>query len=122
MMEPSNAKFRTYYSDHIAVLGKATVTVKYKERTKQLPLNIIGANGPSLMGRDWLTKLKLNWKDIFSLGELQTIQIVLDQHKALFKEELGKICGVKTRLLLDLHAKPQFWKAKLVPHVLRKNV
>ena len=93
MMEPSNAKFRTYYSDHIAVLGKATVTVKYKERTKQLPLNIIGANGPSLMGRDWLTKLKLNWKDIFSLGELQTIQIVLDQHKALFKEKLGKICG-----------------------------
>ena len=121
-MEPSNTKLRTYTGEHIVVLGKATVTVKYKEQTKQLPLHIVGGNGPSLMGRDWLAELTLNWKDIFSLGEQQTIQSVLDQHKALFKEELGKICGVQAKLYVDLQVKPQFWKARQVPHVLKKKV
>ena len=62
-MGPSNTKLRTYTGEHIVVLGKATVTVKYKEQTKQLPLHIVGGNGPSLMGRDWLAELTLNWKD-----------------------------------------------------------
>ena len=48
-MELSNVKLRAYTGEPIAVLGKATVEVKYKEQTKQLPLHIVGGNGPNLI-------------------------------------------------------------------------
>ena len=52
----------TYTGEKISVLGKLIVSVKYGKQHKQLLLYVVDGNGPSLMGRNWLTEINLNWK------------------------------------------------------------
>ena len=52
-------------------------------------------SGPSLLGRNWLHHIRLNWKQIFSefkLGEENEsveLKTILNKYSAVFKEELG---------------------------------
>ena len=52
-------------------------------------------NGPSLLGRDWLEKILLNWKDIcINLVVRNTkkgVEEVLRNYEALFREVLGRM-------------------------------
>ena len=46
---------------------------------------MVAGNGPSLMGRDWLTKIRLDWGRLYNVQtELTELQKVLDNHKAVF--------------------------------------
>ena len=67
MLRSSGAKLVTYTGESINVVGAAVVTVKYNEQVATLPLIITSGTGPSLLGRDWLSVLKLDWKEIFVL-------------------------------------------------------
>jgi len=72
----------------------------------------------TLMGRDWLQKLKLDWKNIFNLHPTLSLQQVLDRHKSLFINELGTFNKTKVKFFLKDNAEPQFLKARQVPFAL----
>ena len=59
---PTNIKVKTYSNEPLYVLGKLKVKVNVKFT---LYIYVIDGNGPSLLGRDWLNVIKLNWNDIF---------------------------------------------------------
>ena len=40
------------------------VDVKYGKQHKQLPLYMVKGDGPSLLGRNWLTEINLIWKSL----------------------------------------------------------
>ena len=42
------------------------VQVVYQGQTAILPLVVVKGDGPTLLGRNWLTKIKLNWDKIHS--------------------------------------------------------
>ena len=63
-LRPSGARLCTYTGETIDVVGAADVTVKYNGQVTTLPLIITSGTGPSLLGRDWLSVLKLDWKQI----------------------------------------------------------
>ena len=88
-----------------------------------LRLLVIQGTGPSLLGRDWLAKLKLDWHRLNRLTSSKDYQLqsVLDQHKAVFKEELGLIKH-KAKIHVDSTATPRFCKARTVPYALRSKV
>ena len=48
----------------MAVKGVMDVTIYVNEQTKQLPLVVACENGPSLLSRNWLMTLKLNWTQL----------------------------------------------------------
>ena len=52
VLHPSAIKFRTYTGKALKILGSTTVAVKYQGQTAKLPLLIIKAAGPSLLGKD----------------------------------------------------------------------
>ena len=54
-------QLRTYTSDPIHVVGQTTVEVKYQGYTGQHDLYVVAGNGPTLIGRDWLTHIRLDW-------------------------------------------------------------
>ena len=60
-LEPTNMKL----SEEVSVLGTINVNVKYEKENKRLSLIVVKGDGPSLLGRDWLMLLKLNWKAIY---------------------------------------------------------
>ena len=64
-LNPTNVKLKTYTGEHFKVLGSIIVQVKYLEQTEALSLLIVGARaGPTLLGRDWLKHIQLDWNRI----------------------------------------------------------
>lgn len=54
---------RSYTGDNIELLGECWVPVKYQNQEfDKLPLLIAEGQRSSLLGRDWLSKIKLNWQ------------------------------------------------------------
>ena len=49
------------------------VNVKYGKQQHQLPVYVVNDNRPSLMGRNWLPKITLNWKSL-NLASVATRQ------------------------------------------------
>ena len=43
------------------MLGTIDVLVKYGNQETTLPLLVVKGEGPSLLGRNWLEKIQLNW-------------------------------------------------------------
>ena len=58
VLEDTSVRLRTYTGESLNVLGLMTVKVKYNQQEAVLPLLVIKGNSPSLLGRDWLYKLR----------------------------------------------------------------
>ena len=121
-LHPSEEKLRTYTGEEIPVMGRVTVKVQHRGQEEQLSLVVVAGEGPSLLGRDWLSKLKLDWKSIFSTQVQETLQEVLERHEAVFGPELGCVQGTTAKLQVDPEAAPRFCKARTVPYALRSRV
>ena len=59
-VEKSDVHLKTYTGESLPVVGEVVVSVKHDKQAKDLVLTIVGGDGPSLLGRDWLKHLKLN--------------------------------------------------------------
>ena len=61
-------------------------------QSKELPLLIVKGDGPTLLGRDWLTELTLNvdWNSLHCVQIREALSKVLDKHLAVFNNKLGK--------------------------------
>ena len=59
----------TYTGEAIELVGEVEVTVQYKGQEKRLNLLVVTGEGPSLLGRDWFTHIKLDWSQ---LNHIQT--------------------------------------------------
>ena len=70
----------------------------YKEQGKCLPLLVVGGNEPSLLGRNWLAEVKLEWQELYLLNYLDNLQTIFDHHKTVFSSKLGEAKGVTAKL------------------------
>ena len=71
-LHPTDVKLQTYTGEAIPVVGK--LTVQYQGQEEELPLVVAAGDGPSLLGRDWLAMLKLDWKHIFNVQTQESLQ------------------------------------------------
>ena len=118
-LQPSDILLRTYTVESLKPLGTADVTVRgYSTTIATLPLLVVATEGPSLLGRNWLEKLRLDWRQLnyFSNNRVNT---VLQRHTQVFKEELGTLKGCKAAIHVDPTATPRFCKARTVPYAMR---
>ena len=124
---PVVAKLHTYTGEVITPVGQANVNVKYEDQEKVLTVIVTPGSGPSLLGWNWLHRIRLNWKQIFNefkLGEENEsaeFKTIVDKYLAVFKEELGTMKGTEVHINLKLDAKPRFCKARPVPYALKPN-
>ena len=112
---------RTYTGEKLIILGRISVRACYKGQAAQLSLLVVKGDGPSLMGRDWLCKLKPDLS-VFRTFARSGLQEVLDKHAALFKEELGLVKGLTVKFRVDSNVRPIFCKHRTVPYALRGRV
>ena len=84
---------------------------------------MVGGDGPSLLGRDWLSKIKLNWEELYHIDQTKlTLEAVLDKHSKVFREELGMVRGVTAKLHVDPLARPKFYRPRSVPYAMKDKV
>ena len=124
-LQPSDVVLTTYTGEAMEVLGEFPVTVKYGKQTPQgLRLVVIRGDGPSLLGRNWLEKIRLDWRKICTVSTDQnaTLLALLEKYEELFAGELGTIKAYKATLSVCESAKPVFCKARPVPIALKSAV
>ena len=121
-LQTSSICLRNYLTNEpIPVVGEVDVKVTYEGQVATLPLVIVGGDGPTLFGRNWLQTLCLNWSKIHSV--LSTgVQDVLGRHEDVFQPRLGEYKGFQARINVDPKATPRFHKARIVPYSQRALV
>ena len=58
---------RTYAGNPIKPLGKIRLKVYHNNQQHKLPVLVVLGVGPHLLGRDWLSVLKLDWARVFKV-------------------------------------------------------
>ena len=101
------------------------------ERNCELKLYVIEGEGVNLLGRSWLSVIKLDWNSVFKrayesnyisgkvTNKVKVLEVLLNKHQAIFTDELGPIKNLKAKLSLKLDARPKFHKARSLPFALR---
>ena len=79
-------------------------------------------DGPSLLGRNWLAELQIDWRGVYQIQEPAALAAVLKAHKALFKREFGTITCAKAELHMDPQVSPAFHRPQQVPFAQRQKV
>ena len=120
-LQPSTLKLRTYLKETIPVVGCTTVNVNYNGQFCKLPLVVVAGGGPSLVGRDWLCHIRLDWRQINRVHNA-SLQAVLTRHPLVFQEGLGTLKGFEARIYVDPDAPPRFNRSSSVPFALRDKV
>ena len=82
---------------------------------------MLQGKGSSNLGRDWLSHLRLDWKEIYQLHQLQhddPLERMLAK-QLVFQEGLGTLGGYKAKIYVNKGARPRFGKARTAPYSLR---
>ena len=87
-----------------------------------LPVLVVEGDGLSMIGRSWLTELRLDWRAVHAISLSHSLEGILEQSKEMFQQGLGKIKGIKANLHVDTQTKPLYLKAHSVPFSLKQKV
>ncbi len=102
----SDIVLRTYTNESMQVTVQLHVHVQYGSQTQPLVLVVVAGHGPSLVGRNWLKYLQLDWPP----------RITTKQSEGL---EAGTVQPQKA----TLHVKqPRFFKPRPVPFAVKEAV
>ena len=102
-------------------MGTVDVQVSYENQSAVLPLVVVKGEGPTLFGRNWLEKIKLNWHSIHYILN-PGLQEVLSKYADVFKEGLGTFSNYKAKIKVEADATPKFCKARTVPYAMHQKV
>jgi len=120
VLKVSEVVLRTYSGDVLKVLGEVEVEVEYGNQLETLPLVVVDGDGPNLLGRTWLRKIKLDWGAVYSCST--DCDSVIRKFDKVFKDELGLIKSTNAVLYVDKEASPRFFKARPLPYALKEKV
>ena len=89
-LEPAAITLRTYTGKEVKAVGRINIDVKHGEERKRLSLIVAHGLGPSLLGQNWLSELKLDWRDIYRVNKLNASKLlsILTDHEIVFRDEL----------------------------------
>ena len=114
---------QTYSGEKLNVLGKLVVSVKHNGGVfENLDLYVISGHGISLLGRDWLSSIKLDWCSVNSVITNREVQDIITRHTKLFSEKPGKMRDFKANIRIKPNAVPKFFKPRNVPFALEPAV
>ena len=63
-LEKPSVRLTTYTTESISVVGMMQVQVKYRDYEGEHTLYIVQGKGPTLLGRDWLQHVQLDWRSL----------------------------------------------------------
>ena len=89
---------KTYNGETLKVLGKPEVAVKLDGQESKLQLYVVEGNGPSLLRRNWLSTVILNWGLIKQVSS--DLDKVINKHSSLFDSSMWCLKGTQAKLNL----------------------
>jgi len=80
----TTVRLQTYAYESLEVVGSTTVQVGMKAWTAELSLIVVKGDGATLLGRNWLHKIKLNWRKIQQVRKSR-LHSLLEQYSEVFQ-------------------------------------
>ena len=102
----STLNLKTYTGESIPVKGSVIVDVTYGSKTySNLELTDVDGERPCLLGRDWLSCIRLDWRQISKVVSSLTnsqdrLDALLSQYQVVFSDCLGTITPYQATLHL----------------------
>ena len=129
---PCNEKLCVANYQYETASRKAIVNVQFKGNSWTLPLFVVDCQFPTLLGRDWISKIfGADWLDRF-MDQIPVNQTNLVRSRSSFIEEIkrsevfdpgvGEVIGYEAALDLKPDSKPKFCKARPVPFALKEKL
>ena len=110
-------------------MGAAEVTVQYTAQKECLPIVITPNRGPTLLGRNWLHKIVLDWKSllcpeahVIHFKSQDSVAELLTQFSDVFKPELGTFKNTLIHIPVPAEETTKFFKANPVPYALKGKI
>ena len=120
-LNTTTIRLQNYSREPITVVGSTDVHVVYQGQTTTLPLVVVKGDGPTLLGRNWLTHIRLNWNEIHYTNN-PGLHELLGKYSEIFQERLGTFKGYEAKIEVDPNATPRFNKARTIPYAMREKV
>ena len=122
-LKPSKTILQTYSGEHLDVQGELPVRVNHNKKMTDARFIVVKGHGSSLMGRDLLSKMQIDWQSVYKVcNNDDNVNKLLEQYNGLFSETLGKMKNFQAKLTLKKDAVPKFSKARNVPFALQEAV
>ena len=118
---PTRIQLRTYTGEPLMVRGEMQAHVKHGQHTSELSLLVVKGNGPSLLGRDWLEHLKLDWTLIHHV-QATSLDTVLSKHAQVFVDGLRTLKDRHVSIVVDPAVPPRYCKARSIPYSMKTLV
>ena len=87
-----------------------------------MPLIVVRGNKPALLGRNWLSKIKLDWGKIFAVQNNAALDRVLTEYVRIFSDEPGEIHGFEADVHTSDDVQPIFKKAYHAPFAIQDRI
>ena len=121
-LQPSDLKLISYTKNPLNLRGKCEVNVGLNGHKMLLTVHVARKGGATLMGRDWLRKIRLNWDELKIHHLSSPISTLIDRYGSLFSEEQGELKGFTAHLTLKEGAQPSYISAREIPYAMREIV
>lgn len=129
-IEQSEVTLNFYDGSKIKPLGIIKPNVSVGDKSKQLELFVIDGGTTSLLGRQWLSELKIRIPEFCSCHNVSSdrnqmstkINDLVNRYKELFSGGLGRFTGGKAHLRVREGAAGVFHRARPVPYALRERL
>ena len=125
-MRHSDVKLHAYGGKSLSVVGEADVAIQYNQETFQDTVVIVEGNGQPLFGRNWLTRVCLDWHGLFSSRSSAvyscSADTVVADFPAVFQEGLGTVEGRTASIQLQGSPTPKCSRARPVPYAMKDKV
>ena len=122
-LKKADVVLKTYTNERMTVMGELLVQVAYKQQCEHLPIVVVAGDGPSLLGRNWLKHIRLDWNSICTVAradaEEGSLKSLLREHEEVFKDELGTVRSLLATLHVRPDARPKFFKPRTVPFAIK---
>ena len=123
-LSQSKVRLKTYSGETLETCGQMNCSVQHNGQSVTLPIIVAGyRNRPTLLGRDWLGKLKLDWNNIFSVESSKSrLDSLLTKHGEMFADSYTGITGHTAHIRLKQDAKPVYCRPRPVAYALKQQV
>ena len=123
-LAPTDLQLHTHTDEKLEVQGKCSVSIEYRGQVAQVSIYVVAGRGPSLLGRDILQSIKLDWVSIFKLQSKTKTDLsrLLDKYAMVFSDTLGTFAHHEATQHLKGGATPKYFRPRSIPFALKNEV
>lgn len=118
-VKPSMVLLRSYSGELTPVQGKIDARVQFQDKEAVLPLFLTGDGSPTLLGRNWIRELGINFSEVeATVHSLSDVETLVHEFSEVFEESLGTFKGREATIHVPQDAPTKFFKPRPLPFCL----